>query len=193
MSGILFLNTLNMNKIREFYRSEIGMIVWREQKDCIVLQHGNFLLGFCQRETIDTSGTITFFFDTKEEIDALYHKLISIASSEPKENTKYGIYHFFIKDPESRIVAFQTFLNPVFCYKNGEEMLLTRRSIRNFQTKSIPKDVLHKIFDICRYSPTSKNSQSYYYLIIESKHKLEILGAVRGENSSPIKCAPMAS
>ena len=92
MSGILFLNTLHMNKMKEFYTSEIGMNIWLEQKDCIVLQHGNFLLGFCQREKADLSGVITFFYDTKEHVNTLYHKLISQAVSEPKENTDYGIF-----------------------------------------------------------------------------------------------------
>lgn len=36
-----------------------------------------------------------------------------IATTGPRENTKYRIYHFFGVDPEGRTVEFRHFLHPV--------------------------------------------------------------------------------
>lgn len=39
--------------------------------------------------------------------------------------------------------------------KDAMEVLLTRRSIRNFNDKSIPEDVLNKILEAGTYAPTA--------------------------------------
>jgi len=120
------------------------------------------------------------------------HKLMSMASTEPKENEKYGIYHFFIKDPESRTVEFQVFSGNVQRYMTAEQVLLSRRSVRHFEKSEVSQELLHKIFDICRFAPTSKNSQSYYFMVIKNRKKVEQIGAIRGENTAPISRAPLA-
>ncbi len=74
----------------------------------------------------------------------------------------------------------------------GDKLLLTRRSIRYFQERDVPEDVLWKIFEICRFSPTSKNSQSYYFIVIKDKETLKWLASLRGQSSTPIGRAPMA-
>lgn len=112
MSGIVFLKTNARKKVKDFYINEVGMELWLEWADCIVLKHGNMLLGFCDRAELDTQGCYTFLYDTKEEVDALHEKFKDIATSEPKENSKYEIYNFFTKDPEGRTVEFQAFLRP---------------------------------------------------------------------------------
>lgn len=89
------------------------MYVWLEQEDCIILSHGNLLLGFCDRESPEINGMITFFYPSKEDVDAMYEMLSHIATSEPKENEKYEIYQFFAQDPEGRVIEFQAFLHPI--------------------------------------------------------------------------------
>ncbi len=110
MSGIFFLSTRNLLSMVEFYKERIGMDVWLEQADCIIFQHGNLLLGFCKRDHADTDGMITFFFDTNDKVDQFYNKFKESSVGPPKTNKKYGIYHFFCKDPEGRDVEFQRFL-----------------------------------------------------------------------------------
>ena len=73
----------------------------------------------------------------------------------------------------------------------GRKLLLTRRSIRNFKKEEVPQKVLWKIFEICRFSPTSKNCQSYYYIVIKNKEIINFLANIR-EYSYPLKNAPMA-
>ena len=113
MAGIIFLKTMNLQTIKDYYISMIGMELWLEQADCIVLKHGNMLLGFCAREEVDNNGIITFVYRAKNDVDRMYDKFRDDAEDKPKENAKYRIYHFFTRDPEQRNVEFQCFLHPV--------------------------------------------------------------------------------
>ncbi len=98
----------------------VGMDVWFEQEDCIIMQHGNLLLGFCERDTIDRAGIITFFYRTRDEVDAMYKKLTTRAHHAPQVNEKYKIYHFFAEDPENRTIEFQSFLHPLKKWPAGD-------------------------------------------------------------------------
>jgi len=111
MSGIIFFKTKIIEEITQFYIREIGCVLWMDQGDCVILQHDNFLIGFCQRDSMDTQGMITFYYDNKESVDEMYEKFIHSADAPPRDNPKYPIYHFFSHDPEGRIVEFQYFYN----------------------------------------------------------------------------------
>jgi hypothetical protein len=113
LAGIVFFRTTMLQEIVEFYVSDIGMHVWLEQDDCIILSHGNLLLGFCHRETSEVDGMITFFYPEKEDVNAMYGMLSQIATSQPALNEKYQIYQFFAQDPEGRALEFQAFLHPI--------------------------------------------------------------------------------
>lgn len=113
MNGIVFFKTIDLDRIRSFYRSEIGCSLWLEQPDCAILKHGNLLLGFCRRDQADKGGIITFFYNEKKAVDRIYEKLRTIALSSPKKNEKYGIYHFFAADPDGRQIEFQWFMDGV--------------------------------------------------------------------------------
>jgi len=113
LAGIVFFRTTMLQELVEFYVSDIGMYVWLEQEDCVILSHGNLLLGFCHRETPEVDGMITFFYPEKEDVDAMYNMLSSIATSAPTMNEKYQIYQFFAQDPEGRTLEFQAFMHPV--------------------------------------------------------------------------------
>jgi nitroreductase len=192
MSGMLFLGTRMLEELKDFYVSKVGMKVWLEQADCIVLKHGNILLGFCQRDNADTSGILTFLYEEKHEVEDMFAKLENISTTKPKENEKYRIYHFFASDPEGRRIEFQSFLHPVEPYMAGDDMLVRRRSIRHFKAEDIPDETLWKMFELCRYSPTSVNTESYYFIVIKDRKKLEFLASLRKSSSAPIARAPLA-
>ena len=99
--------------MREFYLDRVGMTVWLEQPDIAILRHGNMLIGFHRQPEPDLDGLVTFFYDRREEVDAMYERMRDIAAGEPKENPKYRIYHFYAQDPEGRSIEFQQFLHPV--------------------------------------------------------------------------------
>lgn len=113
MAGIVFFRTTMLEDIVDFYVNELGMHVWLEQSDCIILSHGNLLLGFCARESAEIEGMITLFYPTKDDVDVMHSLLRHIATAEPSENEKYQIYQFFAEDPEGRALEFQAFLHPI--------------------------------------------------------------------------------
>ncbi len=109
MNGIIFFKTKKLDALKEFYLEKIGCEIWLEQADCCILKFGNLLFGFCNWKAVDKCGMITFFYESKEEVDSMYNRFSSIAQDKPKTNPKYKIYHFFAKDPEDRIIEFQWF------------------------------------------------------------------------------------
>ena len=111
MSGIVFFATERLEEVVDFYCEDVGASVWLEQTDCTILQYDNLLFGFCDRETADTEGILTFVSETNAEVDAAYEALADRADGEPHENGRYGIYHFFAEDPEGRAIEFQRFLH----------------------------------------------------------------------------------
>jgi catechol 2,3-dioxygenase-like lactoylglutathione lyase family enzyme len=113
MAGIIFLRTARFDDVRAFYTEEIGMTVWLEQPDIAILRHENLLIGFHRQPEADLDGLITFFYETRDEVDQVYVRLRDVALAEPRENPKYKIYHFFGVDPEGRKIEFQQFLHPV--------------------------------------------------------------------------------
>jgi catechol 2,3-dioxygenase-like lactoylglutathione lyase family enzyme len=113
MAGIIFLRTARFEEVRAFYTETIGMSVWLEQPDVAILRHGNMLIGFHRQPEADLDGLITFFYETRDEVDQMHARLRGVAAGAPKENPKYQIYHFFARDPEGRKIEFQQFLHEV--------------------------------------------------------------------------------
>jgi nitroreductase/predicted lactoylglutathione lyase len=192
MSGIVFFKTRMLDTLKKFYTSQIGCNIWLEQADCVLLRHGNMIFGFCQRDKADTNGMITFFYQSRDAVDHMYDSFKEIAESEPAENSRYRIYHFFARDPEGRTLEFQWFDHPIRQHVMGDELLLTRRSHRKYEAVDVPQETLDRLFDLCRFAPTSVNSQSYYFRIVRDKSILDKLSQVRARSSSPIGNAPMA-
>ena len=112
MAGLVFLRTANLEKVIEFYK-KLGMNTWIQQPDIEILNHGNFLVGFHASSEIDNDSLLTFFYETKEEVDDMYAQFENIALTKPKMNDKYRIYNFFAKDPEGRKIEFQCFMHEI--------------------------------------------------------------------------------
>ncbi len=192
MSGITFFQTEDLEEVKDFYMDKIGMEMWVDQGACIILQHGNMLLGFCEGEKTEKQGVITFFYDTKEEVDEKYEEFKHLARDEPEKREPYNIYNFFAEDTQGRTIEFQTFLHETKPFREGTELLKTRRSVRDYENKEIPKEILDSIFEDCRFAPTSMNTESYYFIPIEDREIIEFMSERRGSSSSPIAEAPMA-
>lgn len=192
MSGIVFFRSTHLGTLRTFYGKELGMELWLDQGECLIFRHGNLLLGFCSGEECHDQGTITLFFRSKAEIDAWHQKLSAISVGTPQENESFRIYHFFAHDPEGRSLEFQCFLHRLAPYRAGTELLTERRSLRRFENRSVSDELLWQIFELCRTSPTSHNTQCYYYLVVRDREKIERLAALRGSSTAPLARSPVA-
>lgn len=54
-------------------------------------------------------------------------------------------------------------------------VIYERRSIRKFQEKDVPIDLLNKILDAGRVAPSAKNRQPWKYIVFANEHKKELL------------------
>lgn len=108
--GIVFFKTKNLQIIKNFYIENFGMEVFLDQKKCVILKYENILLGFCDSNEVDISVVITFFYETKQDVERMYEKLKDFVTVELKTNPYFKIYHFYIKDPDGRNVEIQNFL-----------------------------------------------------------------------------------
>jgi len=59
-----------------------------------------------------------------------------------------------------------------------KEALKTRRSIRNFKAKPIPRNLIEELIDCGRYAPTARNIQPWEFVVITKKEVLQKLGAL---------------
>ena len=111
MAGIVFVRTLDLARIVEFYRTRVGMRLWLEQPDIHILRHENMLIGFKHDEVPDRGALLTFFYPSVEEVDRMYHEFTHEATTAPRVNDRYHIYNFFALDPDNRRIEFQCFLH----------------------------------------------------------------------------------
>lgn len=192
MSGIIFVKTAALETVIAFYTDRIGMKIWLRQPDVVILKHGNLLLGLHLQHVAEAVGLITFLYGSRAEVDAMYEKLRDIATGPPKRNDPYDIYHFFAHDPEGRAIEIQCFESPVAPHLDGEELLLTRRSVRRYNPRPVPEDLLNTIFTQCACAPSAKNTQPWYFLKIRDQGRLGRLASFRGDSSAPLGRAPMA-
>mgnify|MGYP006276480043 FL=1 len=109
MDGIVFFRTRELDDVVAFYTDRLGADVWREQPDCTILEAGGFKFGFCERETAETDGIITFVVDSRAAVDECYAELEDVGESPPAYSERYGIYQCFVTDPEGRTVEIQVF------------------------------------------------------------------------------------
>lgn len=58
------------------------------------------------------------------------------------------------------------------------ECIKTRRAVREYLSKPIPKKILEDIIDCARLAPTARNEQPWEFVLVTEKSKLEELGKI---------------
>jgi len=192
MSGIVFFKTRKLNEIVTYYCETLNCELWLDQGNCKILRHGNLMIGFHEADRVDREALLTFFYDDRPSVDRIYEKIKDTAESAPVMNDKYNIYQFFARDPEDRKLEFQSFNHHIDNFYSGDQLLLTRRSIRKFKPDDIPDDVLNRLFELSRWAPTARNTQGYYFKVIRDRGIIERLAATRGSSTAPIARSPLA-
>lgn len=191
MSGIVFCKTTDLKRIVSFYTDIVKAEVWLDQGECVLLRHHNFLFGFCQSDSFTASDILTFFYEDKSAVLRMYERIKGKAVTQPKDNPQFRIYNFFARDPDGRTIEFQTFNHRLEPYLTGEQLLIHRRSVRKFTPEPVDDELLNRVFDICRYSPTSRNTQAFYFLLTRNKELIEKLAATKESGAIPMVRAPL--
>ena len=58
------------------------------------------------------------------------------------------------------------------------QLIKGRRSVREFQDKPVPRELIENIIDVARYAPTGHNAQGVRWLIIDVPEELKALTAI---------------
>ena len=69
--------------------------------------------------------------------------------------------------------------------------LLERRSIRHYEEREVPMELLLKILDIARWAPSSRNLQPWEFVVIRNRDTLNKLSKIHA-GAAPLSRAPAA-
>jgi nitroreductase len=57
------------------------------------------------------------------------------------------------------------------------ELIKTRRSIRKYQDKEVPKDLIMKVLEAGRWAPSASNNQPWRFVVVRDKELIRKIGA----------------
>jgi nitroreductase/NAD-dependent dihydropyrimidine dehydrogenase PreA subunit len=63
-------------------------------------------------------------------------------------------------------------------FKQCAQLIKSRRSIREFQDKPVPRKEIERIIDVARYAPTGHNNQEVQWLVINDRAYIRKLSAI---------------
>jgi catechol 2,3-dioxygenase-like lactoylglutathione lyase family enzyme len=113
---ITFLYTTDIQKVIPFYEDVLGLPLALDQGGCRIYRIGEThiaYLGLCERATPRTPDGVIFTFVTPD-VDAWYERITSkgiTCEYAPRITEEYGIYHFFVRDPNGYLLEFQRFVD----------------------------------------------------------------------------------
>jgi len=58
--------------------------------------------------------------------------------------------------------------------------IMTRRSVREFQDRSIPPEMINDVLEAARWAPSGHNNQPWSVIIVRSKKKIDVLAELSG-------------
>lgn len=74
-----------------------------------------------------------------------------------------------------------------------KEVLQKRRSVRKFSERKVEREVIRQVLEqVVRYAPSSRNSHSTRFLVVDDPEILAHIAAMRDYGSAFVKGAPMA-
>lgn len=115
---ITFLYTQDIHKAAPFYEDVLGFELALDQGGCRIyhITGQKAYVGICERATPRTPDGVIFTIVT-QDVDGWYERITSkgvTCEGAPKVTEEYGIYHFFVRDPNGYLVEVQRFLNPAW-------------------------------------------------------------------------------
>jgi len=112
-AGIVFFKSTMVQTLADFYVRKLGCELWLVQPGVIILRFGSMLFGFTQSSRPQLEALISFNLESRAAVDLGYEVMKETALAPPQVTEQWGIYHFFAKDPEGRMIEFQCFDKPI--------------------------------------------------------------------------------
>lgn len=115
-SQICFIYVKDLEISRSFYEGVLGLELILDQGSCrIVKIAGDAYLGYCSVPSHQQGGEGVLITLVADDVDAWYRHLSEkgvLLLEPPRENPQYGIYHFFLYDPDGYKLEIQAFIDP---------------------------------------------------------------------------------
>ena len=115
-SFIGFYPCCDLAQTAQFYKA-LGLKIARDQGSCVIFRvaAGGFL-GFCQHDDDIPQHSGLILTLVLDDIDGAYETLVGLGietEAPPKLNERFGIYHFFARDPNGYRLELQRFTEPL--------------------------------------------------------------------------------
>lgn len=111
---VAFLGTRDLDEATRFYSGVLGFPLFLDQGSCRIYSvPGGGMVGFCLHLEVLTGHRAPIVTLVTKDVDGVYRTVseAGIATDgPPRLNPKYGIYHFFTKDPDGYTVEVQRFV-----------------------------------------------------------------------------------
>ena len=72
------------------------------------------------------------------------------------------------------------------------QVIERRRSVRRYSGRPVEREVLDAIINVARTAPSSRNSKSSAFMVIEDRDTLDAISQMRDYGASPLKSAQAA-
>lgn len=110
---ITFIYVADLERSAAFYEQTLELPLAVDQGGCRIYRVvGGGYLGICHRaETAPATGRVIITFVT-DDVDGWHQALIARGiqvDHPPAHNERYGIYHFFLRDPDGYLLEVQRF------------------------------------------------------------------------------------
>jgi catechol 2,3-dioxygenase-like lactoylglutathione lyase family enzyme len=126
---LTFFRVRDLDATRDFYERDLGLTLERDQGSCLIFAAGSGYVGFCTlgddaqraapsdpeggRADAASAPLLTFVTD---DVDGLYARMRRLGietESPPRHDDRFGIYHFFARDPDGHRLEVQRFDVPL--------------------------------------------------------------------------------
>ncbi|MDX1540487.1 MAG: VOC family protein [Geminicoccaceae bacterium] len=114
--AVTFVYTDDLERSAAFYGDRLGLRLVLDQGACRIFEAApNAFIGACRRGRRSPSPDGVILTLVTQDVDGWYERLKAQGLSidrPPKANPEFGIYHFFVEDPEGYLIEIQRFDSP---------------------------------------------------------------------------------
>ncbi|HBY96160.1 MAG: VOC family protein [Ardenticatenaceae bacterium] len=114
-SLITFCYTDNLGVTDDFYQGTLGLPLVFDQGTCHIYRVADgACIGFCRRSAVGIDHDDLILTLVTDDVDGWYGRLKARGATvvePPRTDERYGVYHFFARDPNGYRLEFQKFLS----------------------------------------------------------------------------------
>lgn len=108
---ITFIYTSDLARSHEFYAGVLGLRMTMDQGACRIYEvTSSSAIGVCSHRVPNPAGTIMTL--VTHDVDGWHARLSGLGAptdGAPRHNEDFGIYHFFVTDPDGHAIEIQRF------------------------------------------------------------------------------------